>query len=74
MGAKGDQITGHAKETAGVITGNKDLQAEGRAQRMAGEAKEATDNLKDKAAETIDKVQGAVNEAMDKAKSAINKK
>ena len=31
MGAKSDQVKGHAKEAAGILTGDKDLESKGKA-------------------------------------------
>lgn len=61
MGAKGDQVKGQAKETVGSLTGNKDLEAEGKADRRAGEAKEKVGDVKDKVEEVIDKTKDALH-------------
>ena len=63
MGAKSDQVKGHAKEAAGSLTGDKDLESEGKADRRAGEAKEKVDHAKDN-----------VNDVIDKAKDASQRK
>jgi uncharacterized protein YjbJ (UPF0337 family) len=39
MGAKTDRVKGNAKEAAGSLTGDKDLPAEGKADRRGGEIK-----------------------------------
>lgn len=44
MGAKSDQVKGQVKDAAGSLTGDKDLESEGRADRRAGEAKEKVDH------------------------------
>jgi uncharacterized protein YjbJ (UPF0337 family) len=44
-----DQVEGKAKETAGEVTGDRDLEAEGEAQGAWGDAKEAAEGLKDAA-------------------------
>jgi uncharacterized protein YjbJ (UPF0337 family) len=36
MGTKSDQIKGHAKEAAGILTGEKDVEAEGKTDRLTG--------------------------------------
>lgn len=59
MGAKSDQVKGHAKEAAGSLTGDKDLESEGKADRRAGKAKEKVDHAKDKVADVIDKAKDA---------------
>jgi uncharacterized protein YjbJ (UPF0337 family) len=61
MGAKTDQVKGQAKETAGTVTGDKDLKSEGKADRRAGEAKAKLDHAKDKAEEAVDKVKDALH-------------
>ena len=62
MSAQSDQAKGHAKEAAGLLTGNEDLQAEGKAERVAGETQERTDKVKDKVEGGLDKVQHALND------------
>ena len=63
MGAESDQVKGKAKEVAGIVTGDKDLESEGQADRRGGEAKEK-----------VDKVEGKVEEVIDKAKDALHRK
>jgi uncharacterized protein YjbJ (UPF0337 family) len=59
MGAKTDQVKGQAKEAAGNLTGNKDLESEGKADRRAGDAKEKLGHAKDKVEDVIDKAKDA---------------
>jgi uncharacterized protein YjbJ (UPF0337 family) len=59
MGAKSDQVKGQAKEAAGSLTGDKDLEAEGKADRRAGKAKEKLGQAKDKLDDVIDKAKDA---------------
>ena len=59
MGAESDQVKGQAKEAAGSLTGDKDLESEGKADRRAGKAKEKLDHAKDKVADVIDKAKDA---------------
>ena len=54
MAGKADQMKGKAKEAVGDLTGDKDLKAEGKADRQAGEVKEKVD-------EVIDKVKSVVH-------------
>ena len=61
MGGKADQAKGRVKEAAGSLTGNKDLESEGKADRRAGEAKEKLDHAKDRVEEVIDKVRDALH-------------
>jgi len=63
MAGKTDQMKGKAKEAVGDLTSNKDLKAEGTADRQAGEVKEK-----------VGKVEDTVDEAVDKVKSVIHPK
>ena len=49
MAGKTDQVKGRAKQAAGVLSGDKDRENEGKVDRAAGKAKE-------KAGDVIDKV------------------
>jgi uncharacterized protein YjbJ (UPF0337 family) len=73
MSAQSEQVKGHAKEAAGLITGDEDLQAQGKAQRVAGETQEQTDKVKDKVEGGLDKVQHSLNDILDKAKKAVHR-
>jgi len=44
---------GRAKQAAGVLTGNKDLESEGAADRVAGAAKRAVGDIKHKLAKKL---------------------
>ena len=66
MGAKGEQVKGRVEEAVGGLVGDEDLEAEGRADRRAGEAKEKVERVVDKAKDTVDKV-------IDKAKGALHR-
>ena len=74
MGAKSDQVKGQAKATVGSLTGNKDLEAEGKADRRAGDAKEKVGDAKDKAEEMMDTAKDKVEEVIDTAKDALHRK
>ena len=54
MGEKIDQAQGRIKEAAGDVTGDKDLQREGKVDRGAGA-------IKEKAGEAVDKVKDALH-------------
>ncbi|MET3769725.1 uncharacterized protein YjbJ (UPF0337 family) [Marisediminicola sp. UYEF4] len=43
----GEKMMGKAKETAGKLTDNERLEAEGRADQAKGSAKQAGENVKD---------------------------
>ena len=74
MSEKTEQGKGNAKEAVGRLTGNKDLESEGKADRRAGEAKEKLSDAKGKVEEVIDKVEGKVEEVIDKTKDASHPK
>jgi uncharacterized protein YjbJ (UPF0337 family) len=61
MGAQSDQVKGRAKEAAGVLTGNEDLEAEGKTDRLTGEAEEKIDHAKDKVDEVVNKTKDALH-------------
>jgi uncharacterized protein YjbJ (UPF0337 family) len=73
MAGKSEQVKGQAKEAVGSLTGNKDLEAEGKADRQAGEAKEKVGHAKDKVEEVVEKVEHKAGEVIDKAKDAAHR-
>ncbi|HSE93028.1 MAG TPA: CsbD family protein [Methylomirabilota bacterium] len=56
MGGKWEKAKGKVKETAGEVTGDRDLEAEGVAQQDAGEAQDAFGKARRKAGEAIEDV------------------
>jgi uncharacterized protein YjbJ (UPF0337 family) len=50
-----DEAKGRAKEAAGDLTGDKDLQREGKTDQAAGKAKEGIDDAADKLKEAVDR-------------------
>jgi uncharacterized protein YjbJ (UPF0337 family) len=72
-----DKAKGRVKEAAGKVTGDDDLEREGRIDRGAGTAKdkvgEAADNVTDKVREATDKVGDKVGEATDKVEDAVRR-
>lgn len=54
MGARSDQVKGTAKEVVGAAVGDEDLEAEGTADRRAGEMKEKVEVVEDKVEGVID--------------------
>jgi uncharacterized protein YjbJ (UPF0337 family) len=73
MGGKTEQVKGQAKEAVGSLTGDKDLQAEGKADRQAGEAKEKVGKVEEKVEEVVEKVEHKAEEVIDKAKDAAHR-
>lgn len=68
MAGKAEQVKGHAKEAAGSLLGNQDLESEGTAERRAGEAKEKVGQARDKIEEAIEKVEHKAGKVIEKAK------
>jgi uncharacterized protein YjbJ (UPF0337 family) len=50
-----DEAKGRVKEAAGDLTGDKDMQREGKTDQAAGKAKQAVDSAADKAKDEIRK-------------------
>jgi uncharacterized protein YjbJ (UPF0337 family) len=61
MGAKTDRVKGKAKEAAGSLVGDKDLESEGKADRRAGEAKARLARAENTAEEVVDKAKDALH-------------
>jgi uncharacterized protein YjbJ (UPF0337 family) len=61
MGEKIDQAKGRAKEAAGDLTDDKDLQREGKSDRVGGE-------IKEKVTDAVDKVKDKVDDVLHKDK------
>ncbi len=74
MGDQADQAKGRVKEAAGVLSGDADLEAEGKADRRVGEAKEKVGHVKDKVEEVIERAEHKAGEVIDKAKDALHHK
>jgi uncharacterized protein YjbJ (UPF0337 family) len=58
---KSDEVKGRVKEAAGVLTGDKKMQREGKADQVAGKVKKAVKKAKDKADEAIDDLKDALS-------------
>ena len=74
MNTQSNQVKGHARSVAGIVTGNKDLRAEGDAATRAAEAAAHIDDAKDKAAEVLDNIKDKLDDVADKAKDALDTK
>ena len=59
MGEKFDEAKGRAKEAAGDLTGDKDLEREGQMDQTGAKVKEKADKA-------VDKTKEAVNDVMDR--------
>lgn len=60
MSAKSDDIKGKAKEAVGDLTGDKDLQKEGKADQTAGAVKEKAGEVKDWVEDKVDDVKDKI--------------
>lgn len=65
-----DRIEGRAKETAGKVTGDDRLEAEGRTQRAKGTVQRKAEEAKDAAKGTMDAVRDAVTSDDDEDEDA----
>ena len=54
-GGAGQNVKGRLKEAVGVVSGNKELEAEGLADRVVGAAKAAVGAAKHEAAKKLDR-------------------
>jgi len=50
-----DKLKGHAKEATGDITGDKDLEREGKVDKATGKVKDAVGNVSDKAKDMLNR-------------------
>lgn len=73
MGATSDKVQGQAKQVAGIVTGDKDLEAQGKAERQTGEAEEKVDEVKDRVTGFVDTVKDKVEDLADKAKDTLHR-
>ena len=48
-----DETKGRAKEAAGALSGDRDLQHEGKVDRAAGKVKDTVDAVKDKVGDAV---------------------
>jgi uncharacterized protein YjbJ (UPF0337 family) len=74
MGGKSEQAKGRAKEAVGILTGNQDLEAEGKIDRRTGEAEARVDRAKGKIDEFLGKAAAKVEQAADKTKDSLDRK
>jgi uncharacterized protein YjbJ (UPF0337 family) len=58
---KSDDVKGRLKEAAGVLTGDKKMQREGKADQVAGKVKNAVEKVKDKADQAIDELKDSLS-------------
>jgi uncharacterized protein YjbJ (UPF0337 family) len=58
-----DKIKGRVKEAAGVLTDDETLKAKGKADQLAGKAKDAVEIVVDKVKDTVTKVKDTVKKS-----------
>ena len=58
---KAEELAGQAKEAAGDVTGDADLEAEGKAEQLIAKAKQAGEHLKDAAGDLVGGVKDALH-------------
>ena len=74
MSGKSDQAKGRVEEAYGVLSGDEELQAEGKRDQLAGKAKKRTAQAADKVEHGVDKAKEAAESALDKTKEALHRK
>lgn len=74
MGATSDKIQGQAKQATGIVTGDEELEAQGKADRQVGEAEEKLDDVKDRVTDFVDAVKDKTEDVADKAKDMLHRK
>ena len=57
---KSDEVKGRVKEAAGVLTGDKKLERQGKTDQAVGKLKQTVEKVKKKAEEAIDAAQAAL--------------
>ena len=62
MSGKPDDLKGRAKEAAGDLSGDDDLQREGKADQTKGKVKEKVDDAKNWVEDKVDKVTDKTND------------
>lgn len=56
-----DKVKGRAKQAAGDVTGDEELERDGEKDELAGKAKDTVDDAKDKVEGAIDSVRDKLN-------------
>jgi uncharacterized protein YjbJ (UPF0337 family) len=74
MAGKIEKAKGRLKVALGSLTGNKDLESEGKMDRRAGQAKETIGRVKNKVDATSDKAERKAVETTDNARDAARRK
>ena len=56
MGSNADEAKGRMKEAAGTLSGDKDLEHEGKLDRAGGAVKDKAEDAKDKVGDAVDAI------------------
>jgi uncharacterized protein YjbJ (UPF0337 family) len=72
MSGRSDQVKGHIKEATGIVTGDKDLEAEGKSDRKIGEAETQVEHAKDKVDDVVEAVKAKADEVADKVTESLH--
>ena len=73
MSGEMDQAEGRVKQAAGDLTGDKDLEREGKLDELGGKAKDAFDDAKDKVEDVLEDVKDKADDAVDAIKDKFKK-
>lgn len=73
MGAQSDHAVGKAKQAAGIVTDNEELEAEGKEERHRGDVKDNLEHAKSKVEEALDAAEAKLETAVDKAKDPLHR-
>ncbi|MEB3123494.1 MAG: CsbD family protein [Snowella sp.] len=63
INATAKNLEGKAQEALGNLTGDKEMQLEGKAKQVEASAMHAVDNLKDNAKNVLDNIKNAIDKA-----------
>ncbi|SES36018.1 CsbD-like [Pedococcus cremeus] len=74
MSGKSDQAKGRVEEAYGALSGDEELQAEGKRDQLAGKAKNKTAQAEEDVEHGIDKAKDAIESTLDKTKKALHRK
>jgi uncharacterized protein YjbJ (UPF0337 family) len=66
MSGDADKAKGHVKQAVGELTDDERLEREGKADELAGKAKNVADKAKDAADDVAGKAKDAIDDARDK--------
>jgi len=71
MDTNADDLKGRAKIAAGAVTGDKDLEREGKMDRATGQVKAHAEKVTEKGREAVSSAQAAASDLADKGREAV---